>query len=173
MLSDGGWDAFISIATVVWTCYPHPLLVEISRPRDAPVTSSPGYDGSPIAKKIGFKPGMTVCALNVPEHYGDLLIDLPDDVVWAKDLDSPRDLVHVFVTKQDRLTRILPKASRAIRPDGILWISWPKRASKIPTNLTRAVVQDLCQPFGLAAAKGCIVDADWSALKFQIRKEPP
>lgn len=116
---------------------------------------------------------MTVCALNVPEHYGDLLVDLPEEMIWAKDLDAPRDLVHVFVTKQDRLTRILPKASRAIRPDGILWISWPKRVSKVSTDLTRQVVQDLCWPFGLEAAKGCTIDAVWCALKFEIREEPP
>ncbi|MGI9435663.1 MAG: DUF3052 domain-containing protein [Geminicoccaceae bacterium] len=124
-----------------------------------------------IAKILGFKSGMTVCAINVPEDYGDLLGELPEDVIWAHDLESPRDLVHLFVTEQDRLTGILSKASQAIQPRSILWISWPKRVSRMPTDLTRGVIQELCLPFGLVATKGCIVDAVWSALKFESRKE--
>lgn len=140
------------------------------RPRSAQLTSS--NDPSPqIAKKLGFKSGMTVCAINVPEDYGVLLGELPEDVIWARDLDSARDLVHLFVAKQDRLTGILSKASQAIQPGGVLWISWPKRVSRMPTDLTRGVVQELCLSFGLGATRGCNVDAVWSALKFESRKD--
>ncbi len=129
-------------------------------------------DFSPqIAKKLGFKSGMTVCAINVPENYGDLLGELPEDIIWAHDLESPRDLIHLFVTEQDRLKGILSKASQAIQPEGVLWISWPKRVSGMRTDLTRGTIQALCLPFGLIATKGCIVDAVWSALKFESRKE--
>jgi hypothetical protein len=127
--------------------------------------------GPQLAKKLGFKSGMTVCAINVPEDYGDLLGELPEDLIWARGLESPRDLIHLFVTKQDRLTGTLSKASQAIQPEGVLWVSWPKRASGIPTDLTRGAILELCLPFDLIAKKGCFVDADWSALKFEGRKE--
>ena len=161
----------MAIAIATLACYSIALPVVAHVPRNAPLTL-PSHDfNSQIAKKLGFKSGMTVCAINVPENYGDLLGALPKDVNWAHDLESPRDLIHLFVTEEDRLIGILSKASQAIQSGGTLWISWPKKASGMPTDLTRGVIRELCLPFGLVATKGCIVDAVWSALKFEVRNE--
>jgi hypothetical protein len=134
--------------------------------------SAAGYSGTPLAKKLGFKPGFTVAYVGAPDGFDALLADdLPDDVVVRKQLRGPLDLVVCFVTARRDLERRLPKLRAALAPAGMLWIAWPKRASGVPTDMTEDVVRDVALPTGLVDTKVAAIDATWSGLRLVVRKE--
>ena len=125
-----------------------------------------GYSGTPLARKLGFKEGMRVVYVNPPEAFS---IDGIDEL--RSRLAKDTDLV-VFFTKQRReLERRLAALRRAIEPDGMLWIAWPKRASGVATDMTEDVVRDVALPTGLVDTKVCAIDETWSGLRLVIRKE--
>jgi len=131
---------------------------------------SAGYSGTKLIAKLGFRPGMTVAAIDPPEAYRALLGPEEDALDWVEGLDGPRAAVHVFATSRERLTALLPLAMAAIRPAGAIWVSWPKKASKVETDLTEDAIRALALPLGLVDVKVCAVDATWSGLKLVIRK---
>jgi hypothetical protein len=131
-----------------------------------------GYSGTPLSRKLGFKPGMTVIFRNAPEGYDKTLGPLPEGVVVRRRLVGTFDLIQFFATRLADLRRELPALSRALEPAGMLWVSWPKGSSSIPTDLGGNIVRDtiLREHKRLVDVKVCAVDDDWSALKFMVRK---
>ncbi len=130
-----------------------------------------GYSGTPLAKKLGIKPGTRLRTEDAPAHYADLLAPLPDGVTPSTSLRRDVDVWHLFTTSAARLRARLPKALAGIRRDGAIWVSWPKKASRVPTDVTEDVVRAVALPLGLVDVKVCAVDEVWSGLKLVIRVE--
>jgi hypothetical protein len=132
--------------------------------------SAAGYSATPLPRKLGFKPGITAAFLDAPDGLEGLLGDL-DGVTVKRSLRGRADLVLCFVTARRDLARRGAGLRRAIAPDGSVWVCWPKRASKVPTDITEDVVRDVLLPTGLVDVKVAAVDATWSGLKLVVRRE--
>lgn len=130
--------------------------------------SSAGYSGTPLARKLGYKPGMRAVLVGAPEDYNNWLEPLPDGVEFGA--DDP-ELVHIFTNERAILEAALTHWRRALRPDGMVWVSWPKKASKVPTDITEDVIREVCLPLGFVDVKVCAVSDVWSGLKLMVRKE--
>ena len=130
-----------------------------------------GYSGTPLAKKLGFKPGFRACIKNPPPGYEDLVAPLPDDVAISARFRTNIDLLHFFTRSKRELANKLPGFMATIRQDGMIWVSWPKQASRVPTDVTEDTVRSVALPLGLVDVKVCAVDDTWSGLKLVIRKE--
>ncbi|MBV9216842.1 MAG: DUF3052 family protein [Acidobacteria bacterium] len=140
-----------------------------------------GYSGTPLAKKLGIKEGFVVATVNAPGNYLQLLESLPKDVeidalesvkpLLTRRLPQPLDLVHLFTNSRDELFRSLADLRNAIKQDGSIWVSWYKKAAKLPTEITEDTVREAAFPLGLVDVKVCAVDEKWSGLKLVIRKE--
>jgi hypothetical protein len=129
-----------------------------------------GYSGTPLAKKLGFKPGTKVLLVgDVPKDYKTLVSPLPERVTLASTGKAPHAAVHVFVTKRTELEKHLRQLRKSLEPDGYVWISWPKKASRVPTNITEDVIREVCLPLGFVDIKVCAVSEVWSGLKLVIR----
>lgn len=114
---------------------------------------------------------MRVCTLDAPEHYDALLSPIPENVTFVPQLEAGLDLIHVFVIERVELQRRLPELEKTIVRNGIIWVSWPKKASKIPTSVTEDIVREIALKQDLVDVKVCAVDAIWSGLKLVIRKD--
>ncbi|MCW2991061.1 MAG: hypothetical protein JWM73_1655 [Solirubrobacterales bacterium] len=132
---------------------------------------SAGYSGTPLVKKLGFKAGHSVSYVNPPENLAELLGELPDGVRVLSDLEGPLDLIVCFVTERRVFEQRLTALRRALAADGMLWIAWPKKASKVATTMTEDVVRAVALPTGLVDTKVCAIDETWSGLKLVVRKE--
>ena len=130
-----------------------------------------GYSGTPLAKKLGYKPGFRACVRNAPGNYSDLVDPLPEGVVVSSRFRSNIDLLHFFTKSRSELEHTLSGLIPMIRQDGMIWVSWPKKASKVETDLTENTIRDAALPLGLVDVKVCAVDEVWSGLKLVIRKE--
>jgi hypothetical protein len=128
-----------------------------------------GYSGTPIVKKLGIKPGFKIWILGFAGDYAGMVAPLPPGVSFGQDRDL--DFVHGFFTQREIVTIALPKMIQAIRPNGMIWISWPKKSARVETDLTESVLRDLALPLGIVDIKVCAVTEVWSGLKFVIRKE--
>jgi hypothetical protein len=129
-----------------------------------------GYSGTPLAKKLGIKDGMRLTVLNPPEGYASWLKGLPPSARIEPKLSRPAAAVHLFATERRELARALPRLRAALEPDGFVWISWPKKASGLPTDVTEDVVREVALPLGFVDVKVCAVTDIWSGLKLVIRK---
>lgn len=127
-----------------------------------------GYSGTPTARKLGLKPGLKVTVLNAPDDYVRLLKGVPAGVDLRSSLRGACDIVHIFVAREADLTGRVGAMRKAIAPDGAIWVSWPKRSSKMPTDLTEDVVRRVALAHGLVDVKVCAVDDTWSGLKLVI-----
>jgi hypothetical protein len=127
--------------------------------------STAGYSGTPLAQKLGFKEGMRAVYVDAPEGFAI------DGVTTHARLAKGTELVLCFVTARRDLERRLPALRRAIEPAGMLWIAWPKRASKVETDMTEDVVREVALPTGLVDTKVCAIDEIWSGLRLVVRKE--
>ncbi len=132
--------------------------------------SPSGYSGTPLVRKLGIKTGMRLVALNAPPGYAALLGDLPDGASIGRKSRSPVAAVHLFVTARARLDDELRRLRGTLEQDGFVWVSWPKRASKIPTDVTEDVIREVALPLGFVDIKVCAVDETWSGLKLVIRR---
>ncbi len=130
-----------------------------------------GYSGTPLAKKLGIKPGSSVFTDGAPKPYQQLLAPAPADVTVQSALDSSTDIVHLFAISKAKLAEALRTVLRHLRPDAAIWVSWPKKASRVPTDITEDTIRELALPLGLVDIKVCAVDEVWSGLKLVIRKE--
>lgn len=130
-----------------------------------------GYSGTPLARKLGYKPGLRVAALGAPENYQANLHPLPEGVEFERVASVKTDLVHVFVTEREALSRHLATLRGKLKPEASIWVSWPKKASKVPTNITEDTIRQLALPLGLVDVKVCAVNEIWSGLKLVVRKE--
>jgi hypothetical protein len=140
---------------------------------DEPSAASPptGYSPSPLSRKLGLKAGFRIVVISPPDRYWDLVDPLPEGVMVAGPRAKRLDFAHVFIERSAELARTLPKLLSRIRPDGMIWVSWPKRTSGVPTDVTEDVIRALALPLGLVDTKVCAVDETWSALKLVIRRE--
>ena len=130
-----------------------------------------GYSGTPLAAKLGIKAGSRVHLINAPKEFRALLEPVPEGVVFAPKLTDTTDVSHLFVRRQAELRAKLPVMQRAIRPDASIWVSWPKKASGVQTDITEDTIREIALPMGLVDVKVCAVDETWSGLKLMIRKE--
>jgi hypothetical protein len=130
-----------------------------------------GYSGTPLAKKLGIIAGSKVFADGAPSDYASLLAPLPDGVQFVNKLTNSVDVVHLFTKSASELDAKLRRWRDAIRSDAAIWISWPKKASKVPTDITEDVIREIALPMGYVDVKVCAVDETWSGLKLVIRKE--
>lgn len=132
-----------------------------------------GYSGTPLPRKLGIGDGDEVALIGAPERFEDTLGDLPDVASLHTDLadDARYDVILAFVTQRSELEAELPRLRARMAPACGLWIAWPKRASRVPTDLTDQVVRDVALPTGLVDNKVCAVDDTWSGLRLVIRRE--
>ena len=130
-----------------------------------------GYSGKPVVQKLGIQPGFCIFIDGAPAAYGDIVGPLPADVTIAKRLKPPLDMVHLFAKQAAGLAGKLRGCRDAIEPDGMIWVSWPKKSSGVATDLTDVVVRDTALPLGLVDIKVCAIDDVWSGLKFVIPKD--
>jgi hypothetical protein len=129
-----------------------------------------GYSGTPLAKKLGLRPGSRVVVSDAPPNYAALLEPLPDGVRFDAAASEATDLVHAFCTRRDELEARLAAWRRQIRPDAMVWVSWPKKPAKVPTDITEDTIRAAALPLGFVDVKVCAVDEVWSGLKLVIRK---
>lgn len=130
-----------------------------------------GYSGTPLVRKLGLKPASLARVINPPDNYPQLLADAPADVEWQEGPAGALDFVHFFTRQRAELAAFLPELREAIFPDGMIWVSWPKKASKVETDVTENTVREIALPLGLVDIKVCAVDEIWSGLKLVVRKE--
>ena len=130
-----------------------------------------GYSGTPLVKKLGIKPDFRLYAKNPPENYLELIAPLPDGVQMLRRLTRDLDMIHFFTTSRIELAGNIEIYMDRIKQNGMIWVSWPKKASKVPTDVTEDVIREIVLPLGLVDVKVCAVDAIWSGLKLVIRKE--
>jgi hypothetical protein len=129
-----------------------------------------GYSGTPLPKKLGIKPGHRVLLLSAPERFAeDTLGELPDGVNTGRRLTGKADVIVSFHTERADLASRMPKLRNAMEPAAGLWIAWPKRASKVPTDLTEDVVRELALENVLVDNKVAALDEKWSGLRLVIR----
>jgi hypothetical protein len=136
-----------------------------------PPAPGAGYSGTPLVRKLGFTGGMRVHYANAPEHFEALVGELPAGVRVLKRPADDLDLAMLFVTERAALGRGLASLQPRLQPAGMIWVAWPKQASKVPTDITEDVVRDVALPRGLVDVKVCAIDEVWSGLKLVIRKE--
>jgi hypothetical protein len=138
-----------------------------------------GYSGTPLAKKLGFKAPLRVVTFNAPTGYADWLGELPPGVtlvsgrsarVAPSSLPEPFRAAHVFGTRRRDVEKHLKVLRRSLDPVGFVWVSWPKKASKVETDITDNTVREIGLPLGFVDIKVCAVTEVWSGLKLVIRK---
>lgn len=130
-----------------------------------------GYSGTPLARKLGFKPGLRAWSQGMPDSVrAEIDRDGPEGD-WLQQPEPPVDLAHIFVTSLAALDCELRMLLPLVARDGTIWVSWPKQASKVPTDITEDVIRTLALPLHLVDVKVCAVDEVWSGLKLVIRKE--
>ena len=138
----------------------------IERQASAPI----GYSGKALGRKLGIKSWTRVKTRNAPANYQQLLGPLPNSVQLSSRLRGPVDLVHIFSIARAQLAAELRRALDDIDQDGAVWVSWPKKASGVRTDITEDVIREVALPMGLVDVKVCAVDETWSGLKLVIRK---
>ena len=133
-----------------------------------------GYSGTPLARKLNLKDGMRVWWDGVPDSVGgQIQAGLAEQGIAVEPLAAPRapiDEAHIFVTARGELEAKLHQLMPLLGDHGFIWVSWPKKAAKVPTDVTEDVIRDVCLPMGLVDVKVCAVDATWSGLKLMKRR---
>jgi hypothetical protein len=132
------------------------------------MTIPAGYSGTPLSKKLGIKAGFHIKLINAPEYYFSLFTDLPADLNFKEDSSTKKDFVHFFTKQEDEFIKTLPLLKGQIKSNGIIWVSWPKKASKIITDITEDTIRNYAIKIGLVDIKVCAVDEIWSGLKLVI-----
>jgi hypothetical protein len=132
-----------------------------------------GYSGTPLPRKLGIKPGAAVALIGAPAGFDGALEPLPDGVRLAGGLDGggPFDVIVFFTVERTELEDRLAELRTAMTPAAGLWVAWPKRASKVPTDMTDDVVREIALPTGLVDNKVCAIDTIWTAQRLVIRRE--
>jgi hypothetical protein len=132
--------------------------------------ASAGYSGTPLAKKLGLKAPLTLVTLGAPADYATWLGELPRGVALASKAKTPVGAAHVFATQRGELAKHLAVLRKALEPAGFVWVSWPKKASKVTTDVTEDTIREIALPLGFVDVKVCAVTEVWSGLKLVIRK---
>jgi hypothetical protein len=130
-----------------------------------------GYSGTPLPKKLGIKPGASVVVIGAPADYEKLVAPLPDGARIVGRMPKQPEFVHLFATTRGDLAKHLERLRPILLADGTVWVSWPKKASGVATDITEDVIRAVALPLGFVDVKVCAVDETWSGLKLVIRKE--
>jgi hypothetical protein len=130
-----------------------------------------GYSGKSIVQKLGIKPGFRIFVGHAPAAYADIVGELPDNVTIVVRPKAPLDMVHLFATEAAGLAGSLRTYREVIAPDGMIWVSRPKKASGVVTDLSDVVVRGTALPPGLVDIKVCAIGDTWSGLKFVIPRD--
>lgn len=130
-----------------------------------------GYSGTPLVKKLNLRDGMRVWFDAMPEHVIDEIDEYALELFFVAEPAEGIDAAHIFVTARTALEAHLTALRHQIAPDGQIWVSWPKKAAKVPTDITEDTIRDIALPLGLVDTKVCAIDEVWSGLKLVIRKE--
>ena len=130
-----------------------------------------GYSGTPLAKKLSLKDGMRVWWDGMPDSVREEIAAEGLQLELLSAPEAPIDAAHVFATKRADLEAKLKQFLPLLDPAGMIWVSWPKKASKVSTDVTEDVIRDVALPIGLVDVKVCAVDATWSGLKLVIRRQ--
>lgn len=129
-----------------------------------------GYSGTPLARKLSLKPGMRVWREDMPAGVAaEIDADVTTELLASP--ESPIDAAHTFVTRRAVLADQLAALMPLLAPAGFIWVSWPKKAAKVATDIAEDTIRELCLPMGLVDVKVCAIDATWSGLKLTIRRE--
>jgi hypothetical protein len=142
-----------------------------SRSRQAKEPVVAGYSGTPLAQKLGVKAGSTVYLAGAPPSYLQALAPLPSGVKFVGRLSAGVDIAHVFTTDRSALTKALSDFRKTLKPTTVIWVSWPKQASRMPTLVTENIVREVALPLGFVDVKVCAVDNIWSGLKLVVHKD--
>jgi len=135
------------------------------------MNSSAGYSGTPLWKKLGYADGLRAFLIDAPAGYVSLLRLPPEiKVAWQARAPAGVRFVHLFATEASVLRRHLTRLRTGIAPEGVIWVSWPKKASGVATDITEDTIRSIALPTGLVDIKVCAVDDTWSGLKLMIRK---
>jgi len=127
-----------------------------------------GYSDTPLAKKLGIKDGFKIRIVNQPAYYFDLFTEMPKNVAVLADKKIKKNLIHYFTKQSKDLYKDIVSMRNEIEPDGAIWISWPKKTSKVATDITEDIIRNLALSNGLVDIKVCAVDETWSGLKLVI-----
>lgn len=130
-----------------------------------------GYSGKSLIDKLGWKEGSKAIVVSPPDTYGDLTGQAAITSKKTAPAAGSFDFIHLFVRDMSALSRDLPKLEPRLAAGGMIWVSWPKKTSKLFKDLTEDGVRKVCLPLGLVDVKVCAVDADWSGLKLYRRKK--
>jgi Protein of unknown function (DUF3052) len=130
-----------------------------------------GYSETPLAKKLGIKEGFRVFLIGAPAQYRALLAPLPERVRFTRKADSSTNLVHTFSTERGALAGLLAELRKKLSHEAAIWVSWPKKSSKVPTDITEDTIREVALPLGFVDIKVCAVTEVWSGLKLVVRKE--
>jgi hypothetical protein len=130
-----------------------------------------GYSGTPLAKKLGIKPEFEICLVSAPDGYIDIVNPLPSGVRFGSRVSKATDLVHLFTVRKAELANALRSYRNKLKPDAAVWVSWPKKAAKVPTDITEDTIREVALPLGFVDIKVCAVTEVWSGLKLVVRKE--
>jgi hypothetical protein len=132
-----------------------------------------GYSGTSLPVKLGIGEGDEIALIGAPERFEDTLGELPDVASVHTDLakDARYDVIVFFVTERSELEAELPRLRARMAPACGLWIAWPKRASKVATDMTDHVVREIALPTGLVDNKVCAIDETWTGLRLVIRRQ--
>lgn len=129
-----------------------------------------GYSATPLIKKLGIKAGQVAVVINPPVNYRKLLGKLPAGTELSNRVAGDGQFVHLFSTCRD-LAKALERLRAKMADTGVLWVSWPKKSAKVPTDITEDVIRAVALPLGFVDTKVCAVDPTWSGLKLMIRRE--
>ena len=129
-----------------------------------------GYSGTPLARKLSLKDGMRVWRDGMPDSVAAEIAAEGLQLELIDNPDTPIDAAHIFVTARGELEAKLHKLMPLLAQGGFIWVSWPKKAAKVPTDITEDTIRDVCLPMGLVDVKVCAVDATWSGLKLTRRR---
>jgi hypothetical protein len=127
-----------------------------------------GYSGTPLAKKLGIKPGFEIKLLNAPEYYFELFTDLPAGLSVNQNTTAKKDFIHFFTKQKEEYLTVLPELILELKPAGMIWVSWPKKSSKVATDVTEDIIRNYALQIGLVDIKVCALDDIWSGLKLVI-----
>lgn len=129
-----------------------------------------GYSGTPLSKKLGLKPPLTLAAIDAPREYRTWLGVLPDGVRIVSKAGKPLEAAHLFVTSRAVLKKNLTAFRKQLEQAGFVWVSWPKRSSNVGTDITEDAIREIALPMGFVDIKVCAVSEVWSGLKLVIRR---
>ena len=129
-----------------------------------------GYSGTPLAGKLGIREGFRILASGAPSHYRKLLKPLPASVRFVSRLDRTTNVAHIFTTNRSELSRALSACRKRLDPAAMVWVSWPKKAAGVATDVTEDVVREVALPLGYVDVKVCAIDEVWSGLKLVVRR---